>query len=330
MRMFRSSKQIAAALILGACLLLIPAAARANYVRLVFKDEAVVTGPKIRLKHVLASISGAAPTLKTQIGELVLDEAPAPGQIKVLSPTLVNGLLAHNSLRLDRVQAQIPRRITVSRPSQVIDSGRLAALFRQAVEANLPWAPEEVVVEEIDGPGKIVLPKGKLDVSVTGLRPEDLPGRAVADFRFRVDGVEVSSCKVSGLVKFYERVVVAARPLPRQSILKEGDLKLVRFCLGRDPDRLVNDPGSLVGLRLIRPLRAGQPIRESLVDSPPLVRRGDRVTLIARSGALTIKAAGMVLDQHAARGDQVRVTNLATRREVIGQVVDGRTVRVHF
>ncbi|MBW1714059.1 MAG: hypothetical protein JRJ59_13045, partial [Deltaproteobacteria bacterium] len=44
-------------------------------VKLVFKDRAKVVGPEVRMKHILASISGASPQLAQRIKETVIAQS---------------------------------------------------------------------------------------------------------------------------------------------------------------------------------------------------------------------------------------------------------------
>jgi len=309
---------------------LAPEVRASQHLRLVFKDQAMVTGPQIKMKDIVSTISGASEELKDQIMELVVDESPAPGRSKVLHPTVLNGLLTYNRLHLERVQAEIPPRVVVVRASQRVSQDELTDGFRQTVMDNLPWSCDKVVIEEVRAPQELILPAGRLELDFTLPRLTDMPGRVVIRLRVLVDGELVEQLNLSGLVKFYQRVVVSARPLNRHTILTRADLRLVDRHVRGEAQQFVYDPEELVGLRLTRRLRAGQPLRQDLVERPPLVHRGDRVTLVAEKGRLLITAAGLVQDQKAAKGETVKVLNLATRREVIGWVVNPQTVKVIF
>ncbi len=69
--------------------------------------------------------------------------------------------------------------------------------------------------------------------------------------------------------------------------------------------------------------------RTDIVERPPMVKRNDRVSIVAESEALRITAAGEVKES-GCRGDRVKVVNLNSNKEIIARVLDPQTVRVEF
>ena len=72
-------------------------------------------------------------------------------------------------------------------------------------------------------------------------------------------------------------------------------------------------PSEAAGREALRPLRAGQAVRAADVAAPRVIRRGQAVTILFTSGALSINAAGRALSD-AAVGEPVRVINLSSNR----------------
>jgi flagella basal body P-ring formation protein FlgA len=66
-----------------------------------------------------------------------------------------------------------------------------------------------------------------------------------------------------------------------------------------------------------------------MVEAPPLVRRGDLVTILALAGRISVSVPGEMRDS-GVKGEVVRVKNLMSRREILARVVDKNTVRVVF
>jgi flagellar basal body P-ring formation protein FlgA len=62
---------------------------------------------------------------------------------------------------------------------------------------------------------------------------------------------------------------------------------------------------------------------------PPMVKRNDRVSIVAESGSLRITAMGEVRES-ASRGERVKVVNLGSNKEIFARVVDPKTVQVEF
>lgn len=321
-----------AAFVLIALAIIDPASALAEtgYIRLAFKEQVEVEGDQIKMADLIKFITGATPALEDEIKRLVVDQSPAPGQTKILHPTVINGLLTYNKLKLERVQAQIPARVIVSRPAQHVDRKELIALFEQGIMSSLSWEPEEVRIEQVKCPDRLTLPVGAMDIQFTGINPTRLPGRLVCRAVAVVDGVPAERFTISAWVRFFHSTVTAARPLSRNQILAKSDVTVGLVELKGRAGRWVDSVEEIIGKRLRRRIKAGQPIRSNMVDNPPLVRRGDKVVLEARKGRLLITAVGLVQDNKASKGDQVRVLNTTTKKEVIGLLVSANLVRVLF
>ena len=76
-------------------------------------------------------------------------------------------------------------------------------------------------------------------------------------------------------------------------------------------------------------VKAGEVITPYLLRAKMLVRRGELVTLYVEGRGFRITTQGQA-SEDARRGDPVRVTNLASKREVFGKVEGPGVVRVSF
>jgi len=70
-------------------------------------------------------------------------------------------------------------------------------------------------------------------------------------------------------------------------------------------------------------------ILASLMEQPPLVRRGDIVILTAEGRGLRAVTQGEAREE-GRPGQVIRVRNLTSNREVYGQVDGERSVRIPF
>lgn len=90
----------------------------------------------------------------------------------------------------------------------------------------------------------------------------------------------------------------------------------------------VTDPALAIGLEARITLYAGRPIAASDIGPPALVDRNQTVSLIFRSGGLSILTEGRALERGAA-GEVIRVMNLTSRATVSGTITpDGSVIVV--
>ena len=78
-------------------------------------------------------------------------------------------------------------------------------------------------------------------------------------------------------------VPVLTRALKTGEIVASDDVMFVRMAASRVPRGTVGDAEKLVGFSAKRQLRAGLPLRESDVQKPLVVRKGDAVTMVFRA-----------------------------------------------
>ncbi len=122
-------------------------------------------------------------------------------------------------------------------------------------------------------------------------------------------------------------VVVARRPIPRGTVLAPEDLRLAERDTAGLPLGYLTRLAAAVGRRTRRHIPAGAVVAPGALERTPVVRRGQRVVLLAAHGGLEVRAAAVALGD-AAPGQRVRVRNLRSRRVVEGVAVRPGVVEV--
>jgi flagella basal body P-ring formation protein FlgA len=90
---------------------------------------------------------------------------------------------------------------------------------------------------------------------------------------------------------------------------------------------VASDPSLIVGQRLSHDVPSGGLFRTHSLESPPLVRAGERVTLLYRSGVLEATASAIALDG-GPEGGRVRVRNESSKRIVQGTILGPGMIEV--
>ncbi len=144
----------------------------------------------------------------------------------------------------------------------------------------------------------------------------------------RVDGRVVSNQSVRVEIEALADIAVATSSLRRGSVLDDEDVEL-RY---QDISRLkapIFSLDHLVGKRLKRSVRLGDPLNRELVEFPPLIKRGEKVVIQARRKGFLLTATGFAREDGAA-GGAIRVTNSTSHKEIVCQVVAPGLVKVEF
>ncbi len=122
-------------------------------------------------------------------------------------------------------------------------------------------------------------------------------------------------------------VVVLAGPAATGQTLSASNLRLEPANVARLGAGYLTRIADAEGQVLKRPVRPGTVLTAALLARPTLVRRGQRVELLAGGSALAVRTEGEALSD-AAEGDRVRVRNLRSRTIVEGVVAADGTVRI--
>ncbi|MCC5869993.1 MAG: flagellar basal body P-ring formation protein FlgA [Gammaproteobacteria bacterium] len=122
-------------------------------------------------------------------------------------------------------------------------------------------------------------------------------------------------------VEMRAEVLVLGNAAGRGETLRAEHLRLEEHDVAQLNGGWMTSPEEAVGMMLRRPLRPGQVITREALEPPRLVRRGQRVAVIAGVGGIAVRSEGEALSD-AAAGERVRVRNLRSRQIIEGLVDD--------
>lgn len=311
-----------------ACLLLalaMPAAARPA--ALSIKSKAQVAGGWVSLLDLVEGGRDLPRQVRRSLAAQMVTRAPDRSRKVVVPGARLRELLGRAGLPRDW-SVLIPSRVELTRRMRLVGAEELADIYRRALAQRLGPRAARADIHSIEVSRQVMVPAGHLEHQVH-LVGERLLGRVPATVTLAVDGKRVAQVRVVGRVDLYAQVVVTRASLPRGHLLQDGDLELARVNLGAFRGHTMSDPQMLVGMRLRRNLPAGSPVLLNQVERAPLIRRGQVVTMICVAPGMRVTAKGKA-EQTGYKHSRIRLTNLASKREVYGEVLDAGTVLVRF
>jgi flagella basal body P-ring formation protein FlgA len=143
----------------------------------------------------------------------------------------------------------------------------------------------------------------------------------------RCSGADSWTIYVPAAVRVETGVLVATRHLHRGQVPEPGDFRIEERDIAALPGGYLTADTDLQASRLARSLRPGTVLTPSMLESLPVVKRGDTVTLLVKRGPLQIRASGKALSD-AGDGARIRVRNLSSNKVVDGTVLGPRVVRI--
>ncbi len=155
--------------------------------------------------------------------------------------------------------------------------------------------------------------------------PQQPAGRVT--LRIRCEGSVPWSIFVPAQVNLYRDVVVATRPIKRNSIIQTNDISLAERDVGNLKQGYLLSPDSVIGSLTTRALQHDQVISPNQLRQPAAVKRGDQVIISAMSGSVRVRMPGEALSDGAI-GEQIRVRNTRSQRVIHARVVAPGQVEV--
>jgi flagella basal body P-ring formation protein FlgA len=204
----------------------------------------------------------------------------------------------------------------------------LQQIFTEIIRAKIPDHIEDIRISDFSSqPDSLPLANGEITYRLT-----DEPDCASAGKKFlsaviAVNNKEYGKVKMQGDLHFLGTVVIAARTLPKNGIINSDDIKTDFRDISMLGSDLIASPEQALGKQTNKSLRAGDILFGQLLNNPPLVKRGDRVTILAKRGSVQVTVPGEVKNT-GARGETVRVKNLMSHRVLDARVVEEKLVEI--
>jgi flagellar basal body P-ring formation protein FlgA len=227
-----------------------------------------------------------------------------------------------------QTKIQLPDSVTVTRQQTQMTREQIEEIYREFVLKNVPGkAPEDLVIQMISFSSIPALPSGNLSYQVTASPHEHFMGNVSVTIHFYVDGKEIRNMRVSGKVELYQEVIHSARFIKRNEVISDSDIQLLRARISDNTNRYVTQRSQVVGKRLLHDIGPNEPIGPRDMDQPPLIKRGDPVTMVFQLDGIKLSTRGEA-KENGAQGGRIRIKNTDSNKNVLCQVIDAQTVEV--
>jgi len=300
----------------------------ARGLEVVFKKEVAVSEDTILLKDI-ASFSPAEDGSAARLGNIVVSAAPAPGETLTLNRQFLQYRIGPAIQAGATGQTVWPENVVVKRTAQSIGIEQFEEVFKVYIRKNAPWKASEIFFTRISTPGAITLPQGRLAIEVRERTGQGFLGNVFLTAQVNVNGKTVRNISLSGEVLLQKEVIRAARKIDRGTVIAKDDLA---FTVEKIKDvRPDSNPRleDIVGKRATRNIQAGQILTIPMMQDIPMVQKGKQVVIRADNGLITVTTVGVV-QENGQQGDQVKVINVGSGKEIMATVISPGMVTVSF
>ena len=289
------------------------------------REQASAGGMNILLGDV-AEVQALPDTRQQALSAISIGLAPSGDAERVLTRAQIKRALDRSGMDLGAIEMSGAEEVRVKGALRLLDPEQVARCLQDRLATEYPGELLKLNVLKVTVSGKVLAPAGEFTlVPVSASASGGSAGLMTFDLysgklRFRRFQVRVEW-------DWEASVATAARNMPFGHILSEGDFQWVKQKRQDIPAGLVLEAGVLSGMRLRRPLQAGQVILKEALAAPRLVEKGDVVQLALRSKGFNIVTTATA-QQAGESGDRIKVIQTAGKKVFVGKVVGKNRVEI--
>lgn len=282
------------------------------------RTHAVVEGETVTLGDLFANI----PEDKAN---RPVAKAPLPGRRAALDADWLKRTASYSGIKWQ--PASVFDQAIVERAGITIPADRIQVeILRALSERTTVPVGAEVELAGTNAPLVASLDSDQT-IRVRDISYESRSGQFTAVIDTGADKTSAQSVRLSGRVYDTVEIPVPTRAISRGEVITASDLSWQRMRENGIRRDVVADVDQLIGLTPRQRLRPGQMISSSDVQKPLAVTRGALVTMILKSGSMSLSAQGRAIEQGSV-GDVVRLTNTHSNMTVEGRIEGPNLVSV--
>ena len=306
---------------------LTPANAEVLQVRptVIVAPQAVIRGEEIKL-GAIANVSSAdleMVNLVARLKSVRVAASPAPKATVVLQGNDILNAIVEAGISPDSIGYSIPQTVSVEREGRVVSNNEVMTALQQLVEKDKGL---EVQLKEVSWPNQQLIPMGETQVRVERLG-EPSSGKIPLRVEVFVDDKPAARFLATAMADDWREVPVLGRRMERGEVIGLNDVQMVRLNMLKLPNDVAAKTDELIGRRAKMTIMAGETIKRSSIDIPPVIPKGQKVKMLLQSGMLIASATGVAVED-GFDGSIVRVRNDSSKKIVEAVVVSPEEVRV--
>lgn len=262
------------------------------------------------------------PLLKV-LQEISFGEAPGPNQTRTMLGEEILEKIKDSGVELESIGYSIPAQVNIKREGrEVREDEVLNALQKELKAKNVT----DLQVKQIKWDSALVVPTGPSEVRVD-FAGVPLSGKLPLRVELFVNGQPEARFVATAFVDDWREIPVLRRGVERGMLIQPGDVQMVRLNVNSHPGDIVHDVNGIIGRRAKNSISAGETIRRSAVDIPPVIEKGKRVSMVYEVTGLRATAVG-IAQEDGQLGDKIRLQNESSKRFVEGRIINPQEVRV--
>ncbi len=128
-------------------------------------------------------------------------------------------------------------------------------------------------------------------------------------------------------IQVKKNMLVAKHSLPKGHIISDDDLNYIYRDINHQRSGFIDNKQLIVGRQLSRPINTGEVIYHHQLTSPQLIKKGDKLSIVAKIGGLSVITPGIALSD-GRLGEQIDIKNQRSSRIIRAEITGQRSAEV--
>ena len=291
-------------------------------------EKSEINSDKIILNDI-TDIYGADSEFIKRLGSIIIGNSPLPGETRNIDLGYVEMRLKQNGFDPSKIKIEMQQSCEVKRGFVKIDRKKIEKSVVDYIYRSVPWEKEQIVIKQIRSSRDFILPKGNISFKFETSGNNDFIGKTPITVFIIVDDIPIQKTIVTADIGVFSNVVLTKNPIRRYMRIKVDDLYTKRMDLADLPSGYILNYDDVIGMRATRNINPNVILRNEYLEIPPLIKKGDIVSIIAESNDLRITTIGIAKEK-GKRGSRIIVENISSKKEIYAYIVDESTVKVEF
>lgn len=292
--------------------------------------EVTIRNPTVTV-GIIADIQSEDKAFFRKLSEIEIERAPIPGYTRIFTVNDIKLRLRQHKIDLSQIAFVGYESVAVSTKTIEITPEQLLNFARKYIQEHLLADKAGGINIELAAiPVKILVPDGKVSFRVTlGIKEIRLSKYTSIPIQIILNGKVYRTLILSLKVKLLKKVAVAAKAIPKDKRLSETDIRMEERDIIPILSSALLDKSDVYGKRAKRRISQGEILTNELIETPPIIYRGDKVTILVESPHLKVTTLGMAKeDGH--EGKIIRVENISSKKIITAKVINEKLVRIEL
>ena len=287
----------------------------------------IVSADRITLGDI-AAIDGATGTSE-RLRSIPLGYAPAVGASREITRERISMSIRASGFSEREVSLVSPAKVVLSRASQLVASADVEKAIEEAVLKPLKENGVDARFAKLDVPRDLSVPLGKVELKAYVSGAVNTFAPFSVSLEIRVGGTVHRRLPVNAEVEAFANVHVAVVDIALNSKISADAVTTERRRLSKPISNYIKEGDPMKGIVSVKNIKAGEELTSDMFVSGIVVRNGDLVRIVGRSGDLQITVNG-VAKASGRIGERIPVANSESKTILQATVADEGLVRVSF